>query len=84
MQHLIHRTRAAVVQLVFRYERARQPPAQRIKADGGVATVAGLPPGTYEVTLDLPARCRSENGASRRVTVSARRTTAIRFAVTCS
>jgi hypothetical protein len=56
---------------------------QRIKADGGVATVAGLDPGAHDVTLSLPARCRSEGSASRRVTVSARRTTAIRFVVSC-
>ena len=75
-------TGPALAGLTFDLDVAGQ--RQRVKADGGVATVAGVPPGAHEVTLSLPARCRSEGGASRRVTVSARRTTAIRFAVSCS
>jgi len=54
-----------------------------IQADAGLYD-EDLPPGEYLVRLTrLPARCHVSGVAQRRVTVSARRTTAVRFSVVC-
>ncbi len=56
---------------------------EHIRADAGVYD-EDLPPGEYAVRLArLPARCRVSGVAERRVTVSVRRTTAVRFSVVC-
>jgi hypothetical protein len=57
--------------------------SERVKADGGIATFRDLPDGAYVVRLTLPAECRATNDASRQITVAPRRTTAVRFSVTC-
>ncbi|HEX6974119.1 MAG TPA: hypothetical protein VF147_06945 [Vicinamibacterales bacterium] len=62
-----------------------QPPGtrERIRADGGLYD-EDVPPGDYRVRLvQLPNECRVDGVAERRVTVSSRRTTAVRFSVTC-
>lgn len=54
-----------------------------IRADAGLYTEE-LPVGTYVVQLTrLPKQCRVNGASRRRVTISARRTTTLRFAVTC-
>jgi hypothetical protein len=55
----------------------------RIRADAGVYD-EDLPVGDYVVRLTrLPTQCRVNGVAERRVTVSARGTTAVRFSVSC-
>ena len=57
----------------------------RVKADGGIFTARDVAPGAHVVALTgLPAACRVEGSAERAITISAGRTTAIRFAVRCS
>jgi hypothetical protein len=54
-----------------------------IAADAGMYD-EDLPPGDYVVRLTrLPIQCGVNGVAERRVTVSARSTTAVRFSVTC-
>ena len=62
-----------------------QPPGtlEPIRADAGVYD-EDLPPGDYVVRLSrLPAKCHVNGVSERRVTVSPRRTTAVRFTVKC-
>ena len=54
-----------------------------VKADGGIATCRDLPDGPYEVQLTLPPECQATNGGSRQISIAPRRTTAVRFVVTC-
>ena len=54
-----------------------------VKADGGIATFRDLPDGPYEVQLTLPPECQATNGGSRQISIAPRRTTAVRFVVTC-
>jgi hypothetical protein len=54
-----------------------------IRADAGIYEEE-LPPGEYVVGLTgLPDRCRVDGTSERRVVVSARQATAVRFTVTC-
>jgi hypothetical protein len=62
---------------------AAPPRSERLKADGGIATFRGLSEGPYVARLSLPPQCEADGGASRPLTVAARRTTAVRFAVRC-
>jgi hypothetical protein len=56
-----------------------------IKADAGVFSAAVVPVGAHVVRLtDLPARCRVDGGPERAITVSARRSATLRFAVNCN
>jgi hypothetical protein len=85
----ISTTGSNVGALSFQVEIKRTPSAadtlraDRIKADGGLATFRDLPDGSYVVGLTLPSQCQPTNGASRPITIVPRRTTAVRFAVTC-
>jgi hypothetical protein len=54
-----------------------------VRADGGVFTARNIPPGEHTVRLDLASHCRVEGPADRRVTLSAQRTTAVKFSVSC-
>jgi hypothetical protein len=57
--------------------------SEKIQADAGLYD-EDLPPGEYVVRLTrLPKECRVNGVAERRVTVVARKTTAVRFSVTC-
>ena len=62
---------------------ADAPESDRVKADGGIATFRDLAGGPYLVRLSLPPQCEADGGASRRIVVAARRTTAVRFNVRC-
>jgi hypothetical protein len=62
---------------------AAAPRSERVKADGGIATFRGLSDGSYVVRLSLPPQCEADGGTSRTLTVTSRRTTAVRFAVRC-
>jgi hypothetical protein len=62
---------------------AGAPRSDRVKADGGIATFRDLPDGPYVVRLTLPPACQAANGGSRQTTIAPRRTTAVRFVVTC-
>ena len=42
-----------------------------------------LSDGLYVVQLTLPAECQATSGDSRQISIAARRTTAVRFVVTC-
>ena len=56
-----------------------------VKADGGVFTARNVPEGDHVVRLTgVPSRCTVEGSPERRVTVRAQRTTALRFALSCS
>jgi hypothetical protein len=57
--------------------------SERVKADGGVATFRDLSGGPYVARLSLPKNCEAAGGASRQLTIAPRRTTAVRFVVTC-
>jgi len=57
--------------------------SDRVKADGGIATFHDLPDGPYVVLLTLPPECQATNGDSRQISIAPRRTTAVRFVVTC-
>jgi hypothetical protein len=57
--------------------------SDRVKADGGIATFRDLPDGPYVVHLTLPPECQATNGGSRQISIAPRRTTAVRFVVTC-
>jgi hypothetical protein len=57
--------------------------SEQAKADGGIATFRDLNPGSYVVRLSLPQRCEASGGSTRQLTIAPRRTTAVRFAVTC-
>ena len=62
-----------------------QPPGSRagIRADAGVYD-EDVPAGDYRVRLSgVPGHCRVNGPSERRVVVSARRTTAVRFSVAC-
>jgi hypothetical protein len=56
-----------------------------VRADAGVLTRGDVPSGDHVVRLlDLPARCRVDGAAERRITISqARRSAALRFHVVC-
>jgi hypothetical protein len=62
---------------------ADPPRTDRVNADGGIATFRDLPDGSYVVRLTLRPECAAANGATRQVTIAPRRTSAVRFAVTC-
>ena len=57
-----------------------------VKADVGVFTSSDVPYGDHVVRLvDVPAQCRIEGGAERKISLSEeRRSTALRFSVHCS
>ena len=57
--------------------------SDRLRADGGIATFRDLAGASYVVRLSLPSQCEADGGASRPVTVAARRTSAVRFTVRC-
>lgn len=55
-----------------------------VRADGGLLTRRGLPPGDVSLRLEgLPASCAVEGGAARTVVIRANRTTALRLVVHC-
>jgi hypothetical protein len=55
-----------------------------VKADAGVFTRGSVPPGTHTVRLlDVPAACRVEGGTERTVSIAARGSAVVRFAVQC-
>ena len=62
---------------------AEPPRSERVKADGGIATFRDLPGGPYVARLSLPKECEAAGGQSRQLTIAPRRTTAVRFVVTC-
>jgi hypothetical protein len=56
-----------------------------VNARAGVFTTSSTPAGDQTVRLtDVPARCRVEGGAERRITVSATRPATVRFVVMCN
>jgi len=56
-----------------------------IKADAGVYTANDTPAGTHTVRLkNLPASCRVEGSEEREISVAARRSAVVRFAVVCT
>ena len=56
-----------------------------IKADAGVYTANDTPAGTHTVRLkNLPASCRIEGSEEREISVAARRSAVVRFAVVCT
>ena len=57
--------------------------AEPIKSDGGIVTFRDLGEGAYVVVLTLPSRCTADGGTRRQVVVNPRRTTALRFNVSC-
>jgi hypothetical protein len=55
-----------------------------VRGDVGVFTAHDIPPGTHVVRLkDLPGKCRVEGDPERTISVSAGRSTAVRFVVVC-
>ena len=55
-----------------------------VKADAGVFSRGGIPPGDQVVRLlDVPAGCQVEGGAERRISIAARASAVVRFAVQC-
>ena len=55
-----------------------------VKADAGVFSRDSVPPGDHVVRLlDVPAGCRVEGGAERRISIAARASAVVRFAVQC-
>jgi hypothetical protein len=58
--------------------------AGSVQARAGVFTRSNTPVGEQVVRLsDVPARCRVEGGAERTMTISAARSTTLRFVVAC-
>ena len=56
-----------------------------VKGDVGVFTAYNTPAGSHVVRLkDLPGRCRVEGDPERKITVSAGRSTVVRFVVACT
>jgi hypothetical protein len=56
-----------------------------IKGDVGVFTAGDIPGGNHVVGVkDLPARCRVDGDAERRISVSAGRSTTVRFVILCT
>jgi hypothetical protein len=56
-----------------------------VKGDVGVFTARNVPAGSHVVRLkDLPRGCRVDGDAERKVSVSAGRSTAVRFVVLCT
>lgn len=56
-----------------------------VKGDVGIFTARNIPPGSYVVRMkDLPRGCRVEGDAQQTVRVSARGSSAVRFAVVCT
>ena len=56
-----------------------------VKGDIGVFTANDTPAGRHVVRLkDLPGRCRVDGDSEREITVSAGRSTTVRFVVLCT
>ena len=59
--------------------------AADVRADAGVFVNDSVPSGEHVVRLALPQNCRAENGAERKIAISAQKRTAIvRFEIRCS
>jgi hypothetical protein len=55
-----------------------------VRGDVGVFTASDTPAGNHVVRLkDLPGRCQVDGDAERRISVSAGRSTTVRFVVVC-
>ena len=55
-----------------------------VKADAGVFTRGGIAAGNHTVRLlDVPSNCRVEGGTARKVSIAARGSAVVRFAVQC-
>ena len=56
-----------------------------VKGDIGIFTADDTPAGNHVVRLkDLPGRCRVDGETERKITVTAGRSTTVRFVVTCT
>ena len=73
-----------VANLVFRVLVDGNPVPRTIRADAGVLSTT-LPAGEHVVTLgELPARCRIDGDAERRLTIPDGHVAPVRFAVICN
>ena len=54
-----------------------------VKADAGVLTRGDIAPGDHVVRLAVPAPCRVEQGAERRIVMTERGSVVVRFTVRC-
>jgi hypothetical protein len=72
-----------IADLTFRVLVDGNPVPRAIRADAGVLSTS-LPAGEHQVTLsELPARCRIDGEADRRVVVPEGRVAPVRFTVIC-